>query len=293
MGPRTLVVVCALGAACGAGGEDVGALRAPILAFCEAEVAGQGLLEVEGDYLAHVVACENGAASFEALKAQAVTARSYLYYKLERQGSIGDGQGDQVYSCARPPDAEHFQAVADTAGQVLRYHDTQVAAFYVAGARNQPPPGCVGSTDDPTDTEKWVTYNEGLSGDAVMQTALGFVSPTNWANRGCMSQNGSHCLAESGRGYDEILRFYYGADIELVTAEGPCVPTGGGGPDAGGGGDGGGGGGGGDGDGVEGGCGCRAGGRRGGAGGGGRALAAALALLVALGYARRFRADAP
>ena len=128
--------------------EPVAGDRAALDAFCQADVTGVGLLEVEGDYLAHVVACENGAASQAALEAQAVAARSYLYYKLETSGAIGDGQGDQVYTCARAPGPEHFAAVEATSGQVLRYQGTQVAAFYVAGARNQPAPSCRGSSDD-------------------------------------------------------------------------------------------------------------------------------------------------
>ena len=196
-----------------------------VAAYCEAMVEGTGVVDVESDYLPRVVSCENGGAADAALEAQAVAARSYLYYALDEGGSIGDGQGDQVYTCGREPEQRHRDAVAATAGEVLRYRDTQVAAFYVAGAL-QAPPDCVGGGDDPTGTEDWVTYNDGLSGDAVMQTALGLVDPTNDANRGCMSQNGSDCLAEAGRDVDAILRFYYGADIEIVRAEGECVGPG-------------------------------------------------------------------
>ena len=202
--------------------EPVGGARLPLDAFCVATVQGVGEVDVETDYLAHVVNCENGAAAFEALKAQAVSARSYLYYKLGRGGSIMDGTGDQVYTCGREPGPDHFRAVEETSGEVLQYASTQVAAFYVAGAR-QDPPSCRGGTDDPTTTEHYVTYNEGLSGDGITQTMLGWVDPGNYANRGCMSQNGSHCLAGRGFGYTDILRFYYGEDIELVRAEGACV----------------------------------------------------------------------
>ena len=211
-------------------------------AFCVAVVetaGGDVTVDVETDYLPRVVACENGAASPAALEAQAVAARSYLYYRLERTGSIGDGTGDQVYTCNRPPQAQHVAAVEATSGRVLRYQDTQVAAFYVAGAL-QLPPACRGGTDDPTATEMWVTYNEGLSGDDIMQTPLGFVDPANHANRGCMSQNGSDCLADAGWEVDAILRFYYGEDIGIEQAEGPCVTPMPGSPDAGAGGGGGG-----------------------------------------------------
>jgi hypothetical protein len=208
---------------------DVGSVSQPVTAYCEAMVQGVGLVDVESDYLPHVVNCENGAAAFEALKAQAVAARTYLYYRLDRTGSVADGTSDQVYSCGREPREEHYEAVRQTEGVVLQYGERTIAGFFVAGARNQPAPDCRGSTDDPTNTERYVTYNEGLSGDAITQTTLGFVHPTNTYNRGCMSQNGGHCLAGQGWGYEDILRFYYGADIEIVRAEGSCVVE----PDAG------------------------------------------------------------
>jgi hypothetical protein len=211
-------------------GEDPGATAAlehrslPLEAICEAEVDGSGRVDVETDYLPHVVACENGGADFAALQAQAVAARTYLYYKIGRQGHIGDGQGDQVYSCGRAPGPEHIEAAASTAGRVLRYHGDVIAAFYVAGAIPStddchPAPG----DRDPTGTEHFVTYNEGRSGEGIEQTTLGWVNPQNWANRGCKSQNGADCLAEHGYAWEDIVRFYYGEDIEFVGTEGPCV----------------------------------------------------------------------
>lgn len=203
-------------------GDEVGARREPLTAYCTATVTGVGTLDVEGDYLPHVVACENGAAAFEALKAQAVAARTYLYYKLDRGGAISDGTGDQVYSCGRPPGPEHYEAVNATSGVVLQYAGETIAAFFVAGARPEPP-ACMGGSDDPTNTERYVTYNEGRAGDEVMQTPLGYVHPDNIYNRGCMSQNGTHCLASVGWSWDDMVRFYYGEDIAIVRTEGPCV----------------------------------------------------------------------
>ena len=202
--------------------EGVGSIGQPISAYCEANVEGVGFVPVETEYLARVVNCENGGAAFGALKVQAITARSYLYYKLDTSGSIADGTSDQVYGCDRDPGEEHYRAVEETAGLVLRYRDTQVAAFYVAGSR-QEGPSCMGGSDDPTNTERFVTYNEGLAGDDLVQTTLGWVNPGNLANRGCASQNGAHCLAGQGWPYGDIIRFYYGEDIELVRAEGACV----------------------------------------------------------------------
>ncbi len=199
-------------------------------AYCQVPVAEYGVVEVESDYLPRVVQCENGNADIEALKALAIAARSYLYYKLDREGVIVDSPQDQVYSCTRPPSMRVHAAVRATSGLVLRYGQTQVAGFYVAGAKWSPPMCSSDSAGngrladlDPTNTERYVTYNAGRSGHDVVQTSLGFVDPRNRANRGCKSQNGAACLARDGWRYDEIVRFYYGDDIEIVQANGPCI----------------------------------------------------------------------
>ena len=85
-------------------------------ALCEVKVAGIGTLDLENDYLPHVVHCENGGANFEALKAQAIAARSVAYHAMKTHGQICDGQGCQVYSCGSEPTAEQRLAVAETAG---------------------------------------------------------------------------------------------------------------------------------------------------------------------------------
>lgn len=212
-------------AACGPEGaapESVRAVGQPLEAYCKAQVNGVGTIDVETDYLPHVVHCENGGAPYESLKAQAVSARTFLYYKLETAGSINDGTSDQVYSCGSEPTADQIKAVQETSGQFLSYKGDTICAFFVAGAK-QSPPSCQGGTDDATNTEKYVTYNWGLSGDAIHQTTLGWVNTGNTRNRGCLSQWGSRCLANDGWVYADILHFYYGMDATLETATGSCV----------------------------------------------------------------------
>ncbi|PIE17093.1 MAG: hypothetical protein CSA65_09700 [Proteobacteria bacterium] len=212
---------------CSFGGEDsaVGRLEAPLASKCTIKVSGKGTKDMENDYLPHVITCENGAAGFEALKAQAVAARSYAYYVTRNGGSIKDGQANQVYSCSAKPKQRHYDAVKATAGQVLRYQGTVICAFYVAGAKPSDTTGCVAKSwdSDPTHTETYVTYNEGKSGSGITQSKLGWVSSSNIYNRGCKSQNGANCLGKAGRDYVQILRFYYGADIELYQTTGSCV----------------------------------------------------------------------
>ena len=192
---------------------------------------------VETDYVPNVVQAENGASTVhdEALKAQAVAARSFLYYKMNNQGWIGDGENDQVYTgSGTPPAARHVAAAAATEREVLRYgngvNDVTIAAFYVAGTR----PALGGSAsfgvaetgDSPSSsTQEYVTYNRGLAGSNIDQTHLGFQSSTFPANRGAKSQNGADFLADNGWNYRDILRFYYGADIHFEIAKVPASGT--------------------------------------------------------------------
>ena len=211
--------------ACGQAGDPlpVDAGPASIEPHCEANVIGRGQLDVERRYLPRVVACENASGGIEALKAQAVAARSYLYYRMESSGTIRDGTRDQVYSCARRPTRKHRRAVDATQGQILAYAGEVVAGFFVAGALSDAAP-CIGDGADRFDTERFVTYNWDQVGEWVEQTLLGFRDPRNVANRGAMSQHGANCLAAEGWRYDEILRYYYGSDIDLVQADG-CEMT--------------------------------------------------------------------
>ncbi|QDU90031.1 Stage II sporulation protein [Pirellulimonas nuda] len=216
-----------------------GALAAPAAAQFQAlstiNVTGSGAVAMESDYVPNVVHCENGLASFEALKAQAVAARTFAYYKVDLQGFINDGQSDQVYSCSGSALAIHQAAAAATEGEILYVDnfsggDVLIAAFYVAGAIptgpfNPADPSAVPNPgdSDPTTTQKWVTYpyENNLSRGSNLGTPLGFRgTPTNpnWPNRGAMSQNGADFLSDNSVSYVDILKYFYGADIQLRTA---------------------------------------------------------------------------
>jgi MYXO-CTERM domain-containing protein len=224
MRPALASIVCVLSMQGCSDAPTVGMLRSPLAAYCTINVTGKGTKDVETDYLPHVVACENGNADTEALKAQAVAARTFAYYKIATAGAVKDGTGDQVYTCATQPSQKHYDAATATSGQVLVYSGVVICSFFVAGAKPAAA-SCVAAPGDPdpTGTEKYVTYNEGKSGSQVTQSSLGWVDPSNKYNRGCLSQNGSHCLSLNGRPYTEIMPFYYGDDALLVTATGSCV----------------------------------------------------------------------
>lgn len=201
------------------------AVKAPLAsAYCQINVNGENK-DTETDYLPHVITCENGGANLEALKAQAIAARSVAYYSMATSGKICDGQGCQVYTCGATPGAKALQAVKETSGIYLSYDSMLTYGFYVAGDKDPPPPSCKGAGT--SSTEHWITYNEGKTGADVEMTALGYIPPNQpiyGQNRGCMGQWSARCLENSnGYDYDEILRFFYGADIKLLQATGPCV----------------------------------------------------------------------
>lgn len=203
-------------------------IPAPEDAVCSIKVKNHGTKEMESHYLPNVLACEApGNADLEMLKAQAIAARSYAYFHALANGQICNGQGCQVYSCGRTPSALHNKAVAETSGIVMRYNDNLTIGFYVAGDKT-PNADCTGNSSGVGNTEKWVTYNEGRSDDDIVQTKIAWrhnPSDKDWGqNRGALSQWGAQCLAtKHDFGAVDILRYYYGEDIELQQAAGSCV----------------------------------------------------------------------
>lgn len=177
-------------------------------------------------YVAAVVAAENGAAAQAALRAQAVAARTFVLRAMRDDPNLGtykkpiqNSEKFQVYSHSPSPRA--ILATAETAGIVCRYKGELILCNYVAGAiwTKAGKPG-----EDPTHTEKWVTYNQGKTGSAVKPSPISFTGRSD--NRGCKSQNGADWLARHGYDYPAILRYFYGADLEIAPlfAQPPAGP---------------------------------------------------------------------
>ena len=204
--------------------SDLATTSHALTGYCSVTVSGK-TVPMETDYIPHVVACENGAASYEALKAQAVAARTYAYRHFLNTGKtiVGDGQDFQVYTCSNKPSQKHFQAAQDTQGIIISHKSNILTAFYVAGAIPSNKSTCIykSGDSDPTKTQKHVTYNWGKSGSNVSGSNLGYLS--NPTNRGCMSQNGAACLSNAGWKYRDILKFFYGDDITFLQATGSCI----------------------------------------------------------------------
>ena len=91
------------------------------------------------DYLKGVVPSEMPSSwEIEALKAQAVAARSYALANLGKRASLGfdlkDTPEDQAYGGATAETARTNHAVDETSGLVLTYNYKVVSAFYSASA---------------------------------------------------------------------------------------------------------------------------------------------------------------
>lgn len=143
-----------------------------------------------GEYLLGVVPAEMPALwPMEALKAQAVAARSFALWRIDHPHVV-DGIGrihiyadarDQVFNEAKIHERSS-QAVADTAGvYILETEGQAFMAQYVSRCGRTDCPLCAGSN--------------------------GFDDKT-WYGRMC--QYGAKSLAEQGKTWREILRHYYG-----------------------------------------------------------------------------------
>ena len=212
---------------------DFTVTRAPLEPICEISLKDKGVKAMETDYLPNVVACENGSAPSESLKVQAIAARSVAYNILLRGGVVyGDPSHDQAYSCLEYFDPAKYgldkqqKAVDETSGIVMTYKGGVVCAYYVSGAREKYLDGeckynaTYEQLHDPAwleehkaenvRTQHFVTYNAGKTGDDVAKREDG---GNGDSNRGCMSQEGSNCLANKGKDWVYILKFFYGDDI--------------------------------------------------------------------------------
>lgn len=265
-GALAVVLVAACSADEGPAGVEapLGTTRAA-LSFAEVEpittvhVRNAGALDVEDEYLPQVVCCEHGGAHPEALKAQAVMARTYMAFRRFGEGlgtadkPLSGTTADQAYYCALKVSQACKDAVAATRGQVTAYANASGAlfanvSFFVDGPR----PACLAGRDcacpkpaattpmTPQDhpagcdcfafasqgaaNPAFVTYNWSRSGEDVLGSTIG--NPSHESNRGCASQNIQNCLAYAGWAYPDLLRMFYGQDIQLRRLDGTLVGAG-------------------------------------------------------------------
>ena len=175
----------------------------------------EGWLSLEDEYLPRVCAGEHVNAHPEAKAALVIVARTFMLRAMRDHPTLGrttpikNGTTFQVF--ARGATEECIAAAGRTRGIVLRYGGRLIWANHVAGA---PWLADGARGKDGSGTEKWITYNYGRSGADVIPTHLTLSSHPG--NRGCLSQNGADWLARHGWRHDEILRFFFGEDVEMV-----------------------------------------------------------------------------
>ena len=168
------------------------------------------VLNIETQYLPYVVAAENDIAPNQSMKAQAIASRTFAYYKKAHPSGtnfdIYDDTRDQVYNPYLGLTTNIRNSISETNGLVIKWDGVIICAFYVSGDGSY---------------AQYVTYNEGKTGDAITQSALGWVTnppSLNPYNRGAMGQIQANALA-SNNGYTwrQILKYFYGADIIIET----------------------------------------------------------------------------
>ncbi len=203
-----------------------------------------GRMSVEVEYIPGVVHCElGGSDEGAALEAQAVASRTYLYRYLQRRGLDAEVPLTSRFQCWKAGASQRARDAARyTADIILQFRGKPISANYVAGARALTMDCRPRSPEDngydheswdemrdlylearaegrkrpftgPAWTEVVVTRNEGKRGDDVAHTPMGRRSNRN---RGAMGQWAAICLARDA-GYEvyDILRYFYGDDIEL------------------------------------------------------------------------------
>lgn len=187
-----------------------------------------GPVELE-DYVARVVTAENGGAATEALKAQAVISRTYLLRAMRDDAKLGVTKPvaitDFFQVMAPVASASAIAATQATAGQVASWSGKLIIANYDGGSKWV----AKGQPRDKSNAEPNITYNEGKSGPAAMTGDGMRMTPQSSKridNRGALSSNGADWLARNaGYDYQQILRYFYGADLDIGTpGQVPILP---------------------------------------------------------------------
>ncbi|MBL0225667.1 MAG: SpoIID/LytB domain-containing protein [Geobacteraceae bacterium] len=122
-----------------AGSSAVQVNGKPYRGVAEVSPGEKGVLVVNElpleEYLVGLINCEISSAwPMEAVKAQAVIARTYAIHKKQARSTsfyhLESSVIDQVYEGCEIEDSRARRGVTDTAGEVLRYGDAVIQAFY-------------------------------------------------------------------------------------------------------------------------------------------------------------------
>lgn len=155
------------------------------------------------DYLRGVVPSEMPASwEYEALKAQAIAARSFALANLGKQSRYGydlkDNTEDQAYGGASVETNRTNKAVDETTGLVLTYDMKIISAYYCASAGGM------------TTTSAWGGYVP------YVRSVPSFDDDVKKNGHGVgMSQHGANNLAKQGYNAYQILQYFY-QDIKFA-----------------------------------------------------------------------------
>jgi hypothetical protein len=166
-------------------------------AICKVKVSGYGTVDVETEYVPRVVWCEMGNMRQEALKAQAIAARTFMYrlIAIRKYKTMKNGTSDQVYKasrCSGTIPQSFLAAAAATAGQVMVQPGGHLHHGYYRG----------------------VTYKS-------------CAKRPNCYGQPCMSQHGANACASKGHSSTQILNLFYN-NPRIARAWGSCTQSGGG-----------------------------------------------------------------
>jgi len=162
-------------------------------------------LDIE-EYLRGVVPSEMyESANIEALKAQAICARTYAYYR--RNSVLSDTTNHQSFHAGKigkNPRSE--EAITATRGQLLSYNGKLANCFYCASNKGETKrSGEVWSTDYPYYVHKADPWDEAARAERDV---------TSFGHGIGMSQHGAMWAAHNGVNCTAILAFYYeGCDV--------------------------------------------------------------------------------
>lgn len=184
--------------------EPVAAPTIRIKMTREENIAAYGADEVKLDieeYLRGVVPSEMyESANIEALKAQAICARTYAYYR--RNSLLSDTANHQAFRAGKIGKNPHSdEAIAATRGMVLTYDGKLVNCFYCASNKGETKrSGDVWSTHYPYYVNKADEWDEAARKEREI---------TSFGHGIGLSQHGAMWAARHGVSCESILAFYY------------------------------------------------------------------------------------
>lgn len=163
------------------------------------------LLDIE-EYLTGVVPSEiSDASPMEALKAQAIAARTFALNRARSGDCLDDTANCQAFRCERMDSPNSRQAIQETAGVVLM-HDCKLVRAYYSSSNG----GMTKRSGDVWSMHFPYYVNREDAWDNAARKEWPSIKPSHGVG---MSQVGAVYAARQGFSHEEILAFYYAETI--------------------------------------------------------------------------------